>query len=1111
MANPIEYIVFEPDQVLTNDHLNETFNYLDQQNRWTRNKLIGIGIVCGLDIVLNPGVIQINKGCGITSQGYLISTCTTQYTYYIPYTPITIPADLPFTNNGNLPFYSPMYTGKQIWKLLTDADFNALETAQQATAVTLSSATSFLTDYVVVLFLEAAETELKNCNMLDCNNSGSTMVFTLRPLLVAISDLPGALTIKPELALLNLDLNLRLNLSLSTQVSLKRYNVPYADLNNTSDVLNAFVSLVDDTTLTQVANAYNSCYQQYGALVNATTNPFTNLLTNLQSARSSIQASNPVFIQYLYDFVDDLIKAYEEFTAQATAIVGTCCPDENLFPLHLVLGLASQATNAFTKDNYRNYFIYSALFSKMGEDTSDAALLFNRMVIMVNYFTVQSQALQQQAAITITPSKYEYPPLSDRAIPYYYKLNVSGSELYKYWNYNKTTKGNAARNLSYNASLYSSDATVTQPLLYDIERFNFFRVEGHIGQNQNTVLTNILGQQSKYNLPFDVVAISADLLQTNAPLPQCSFNDLDTDYQLIISEAACKIHTIFCFITKLPYVVKANSTASRAKGVSTVFETPKPTTLKYTAFKLEPATLNITAAATTGTAYKKGDFLRQYCPAIANTIGSGYLGAINSAGVFTNPIRIDQSNSLTSVYYSLFEFVDAVEQLMFEFQTNTLAEIDINAFNTIYQRYLTDTLLALGILIALTEKTTTNATSVADTQYVSLAEDTELALLIDELGWLTNLCLEERMQVLVNEYTNRLTNYQQQLSFLNYYKNHPGLEHKAGVPKGGTLVLVYHSVAPATTANTATTAVAATNVGANRLLITDRANIDTQVAQQAATPVETATLDPNAIDIIDKYINSNTDVPAATRQTLLGILQKIPTRRPPRQYVIPDGTVIADFYIPYQCCSDCPPVAYIVQNVVTPPKPVITMGTTFCDIDTNAEPIQVSAPGGTFNTIPGLDGTKLTFTPATAKAGTYQIIYTLNGVASNPVTVTVLVTPVSTFSFTSEFSTVNDQRVLSATFIPDAQDATYGYQWTFGIGFSETASPLESPQLTAQIDPNGGQTQTSATLTVSNGKCNLTSVTKTLYISPNGLYEAPVNSGSIISDLKNLFTKKKGS
>jgi hypothetical protein len=739
----------------------------------------------------------------------------------------------------------------------------------------------------------------------------------------------------------------------------------------------------------------------------------------------------------------------------------------------------------------------------MGEDTADAALLFNRMVIMVNYFTVQSQALQQQAAITITPSKYEYPPLSDRAIPYYYKVNVSGSELYKYWNYNKTTKGNAARNLSYNAALYSSDTTVTQPLLYDIERFNFFRVEGHIGQNQNTVLTNILNQQSKYNLPFDVVAISADQLQTTAPLPQCSFNDLDTDYQLIISEAACKIHTIFCFITKLPYVVPANSTANKRKGASTIFQTPKATTLKYTAFKLEPATLNVTATTNPDGTYQKGDFLRQYCPAVANTIGSGYLSAINSAGVFTNPIQIDQSNSLTSVYYSLFEFVDAVEQLMFEFQTNTLAQIDITEFNTIYQRYLTDTLITLGILIALTEKTTTNSTSVADTQYVSLAEDTELALLIDELGWLTNLCLEERMQVLVNEYTNRLTNYQQQLSFLNYYKNHPGLEHKAGVPKGGTLVLVYHSAAttPATTTANA-------NTGTNRILVTDRLNIDTQVAQETPTATETTALDSNTINIIDSYINNAADVTAATRQTILGILQKIPTRRPPQKYVIPDGTVIADFYIPYLCCSDCPPVAYIVQDVVTPPKPVITMGTTFCDNDTNAEPIQVSAPGGTFNTVPGLDGTKLTFTPATAKAGTYQIIYTLNGVDSNPVTVTVLVTPVSTFTFSAQFSTVNDQQVLTATFTPDAQDATYIYQWTFGVGFSETSSALESPQLTVQIDPSGGQTQTSVTLTVSNGACNQASVTQTLYISPNGLSTTPIGSGGIISDLKNLFTKK---
>src|ERR1043166_761080 len=126
MANPYEYIVYAPDQVLTNEHLNETFNYLDQQNRWTRNKLIGIGIVCGLDIVQHIGVIEITKGCGVTSQGYLILQDAKQYAYYIPYAAPDQPADLPFTFPGDLPFYKPFSQNKTIHLLLTDDDYNAL-------------------------------------------------------------------------------------------------------------------------------------------------------------------------------------------------------------------------------------------------------------------------------------------------------------------------------------------------------------------------------------------------------------------------------------------------------------------------------------------------------------------------------------------------------------------------------------------------------------------------------------------------------------------------------------------------------------------------------------------------------------------------------------------------------------------------------------------------------------------------------------------------------------------------------------------------------------------------------------------------------------------------
>ena len=45
----ISYPFFEANQVLSNEHLNQLFNYLDEQERLTRTNLIGIGIVCGLE------------------------------------------------------------------------------------------------------------------------------------------------------------------------------------------------------------------------------------------------------------------------------------------------------------------------------------------------------------------------------------------------------------------------------------------------------------------------------------------------------------------------------------------------------------------------------------------------------------------------------------------------------------------------------------------------------------------------------------------------------------------------------------------------------------------------------------------------------------------------------------------------------------------------------------------------------------------------------------------------------------------------------------------------------------------------------------------------------
>jgi hypothetical protein len=1118
MANPMEYIVFEPDQVLTNDHLNETFNYLDQQNRWTRNKLIGIGIVCGLDIVVNPGVIEVTKGCGVTSQGYLITQDTTQYTYYVPYPAIEVPNDLPFVyDKGDLPFYKPFCTGKDIWLLLSDDQFNNLESAQKLNAKTLSSAAINLSDYVVVLFLEARETDLKNCDTQDCNNKGEKMAFQVKPLLVTKKDLPDtsttpvikavsrAKTALKEVKLSGIALK-EANVNLPYQIQLKRFNVPYTDLKTTDDVLDAFVKLVDDATLTQVSAAYNNCYTKYSSVLKVSSNPFITLTDDLKKYRALILKQNPVLIEYFYDFIDDLIKAYYEFLIKVSNIISTCCPDENLFPLHLILGDASLATNAYVRDSYRNYFIYSPLFSKMGTESAEVILLFKRMMLLVSNFITQSKGILSQTAIRITPSQYEFPPLSERAIPYYYTVNKAGDELYKSWSHYKTSHGYADFNLSYNASLYNTNTAVVKPLLYDIEPYNFFRIEGHIGQNYQTVLSNILSQRLNYNLPFDVVAISAEQLSGTATLPNCNIRDLETDYDLIVSEAMCKIHVTFCFISKMPYTPARTPTTPPPPGV--ISTAPAADAIKFSDFKLQAA-FGVEPLMLLSKAYKKGDFLRKYCPAQPNTIGSGYLSSLSNTGVFTNPVTINSNDPLTAIYYYFFQFIDTVEELMYTLNTNTISGIDMDKFEVLYQNYIRYTTLAINSLIALTVKNTGNANSTA----VTFIEDYQLDLLVEEFGVLTNICIDERLQVLKNEYTNRLTQYLQQLTFLNYYKNHPGLEHKAGVPKGGTLVLVYKNIpatVPGRTFNDAGAAITDTPVARAADVASEKRRMMAAAPAEKARVATAADLDENTINRFKKILTDSKDVSESEKQSLINALVGRAAAAISK-YQVANGAVIADFYIPYLCCSDCPPVAYILSEKEPPPpvqkKPTITMESTFCDNDANPEPIKVSEPNGTFNTVSGLDGKNLTFTPATAGKGKYSIIYTVNGVSSDPFEVTVLPTPGNEFTFDSGIT----DNVITAKFTPKDQDASFTYKWNFDPDWIvQDISPMGIATVTIKFDPRAGEKEVKVTLMVSNGNCHQSEENvKILHISANGLFEPNIDPVKSAGRVEKLVSRKK--
>jgi len=67
-----------------------------------------------------------------------------------------------------------------------------------------------------------------------------------------------------------------------------------------------------------------------------------------------------------------------------------------------------------------------------------------------------------------------------------------------------------------------------------------------------------------------------------------------------------------------------------------------------------------------------------------------------------------------------------------------------------------------------------------------------LDLFVDNVQMILHTCIIERLEALKNEYLRRIAQYRMAKNFSYYFRKHGGIEHKAGVPRGGTFILVYH-------------------------------------------------------------------------------------------------------------------------------------------------------------------------------------------------------------------------------------------------------------------------------------------------------------------------------
>ncbi len=1091
--------VFEADQVLTNQHMNDLFNYLDEQDRLTRCKLLGSGIVCGLEITRTNNAINISKGCGLTSQGFIILFCdhinADGYTYYIPYSKKPFPNDLqliiqcgPDPDINHIPFYSSIdntttaNTGNGLFLLLTDNEYNALDANSQSTAIPISQSGK-LSDYAVVLFLEVKESSLKNCDTNNCNDKGSRMDFEVLPLLVnkkllsSFGNSSGSSN-NPQFM----------------HIELRRYNVPFKNLNSSEDILIAFVNLLDDNTIQNLSDDMKYCFQHYGYLLdNVSSNPFDSFFNDFKASLKQAILLRPILIQYFYDFIDDLIKAFYEFRYKVINVASECCGNEMNFPFHLLLGEAAVNTNANTHAAYRQYFIYSPLFGKQNEKLIEIRSLLRRMELMVETFLLKAMTAAEfriftDQIIKITPSRYGHSYLSDRCIPYYYSVadekNPGTSDnLFYFWNYEKTKRGNENLNLSYNASSYSNDDSVIHPLYYDIEPFNFFRIEGHIGKPINSALSSVKSIQQQMNLPFDVIALSANYIGAllKGEDPDCCIQDLESDYRILIADFICKLHDAYCYVSKLSYkpatvltgpapgtIKTAPTTKKSVKNAAAVvsntidnISTISSTAVLSTAHPFIAELVNEFQAAPV---YSKGATLSRLCSPAADSIGSYYINMLEK-GTFKNPISPNADDTVSVLYRHFFEFINNIESMLTLLMNESLDSLNTTTFKTAYTRYHTEINAMNGFLSTISKSLGTKVTN-------SIMEFL-LVLFVNNVQILLHTCITEKLEAIKTEYLRRQAQLRLANNFNYYFKMHGGIEHKAGVPRGGTFILVYHEERRNRFIDSNSIFInrELSNVMLSRFssLLKPGVKPDTLESEAKLFTVATLYKDPALYlqfkDLMQKYLDECKDLPDDTRNQITVIINQPPAGT--TGFNLSDGMVIADFYVPYLCCSDCPPITYIISQPVT-----ITIDQKeFCKGDKKKYPITVDPAGGVLK----IDGKKVSNTtnfsiqPSILSVGQHTLIYTVNN-KSTSVTIEIVNQPKASFVKDHPQKSYGDIVDIDFAITSSARPGAM-YNWDFGDNSTQPNGGLQQIHHYDNLINTPGQYPFTVSVTIIDGPC----------------------------------------
>ncbi|WP_297099567.1 PKD domain-containing protein [uncultured Draconibacterium sp.] len=1059
-----KYHTFVDNQVLTETQLNEFITYFDDQDRLTRVFLNGVGLVCGFKVSKSGANITISQGVGVTTDGDLI-----QLQKAVDNSPLKNIVTGSLTYSMYKKFKDDAASYERFRRLTggDDMGFEVLDLYElyppdtQVEDVTSLSDLPNLNNMVVLLYLESFADAGDLCTAIDCDNQGIAQINRLRVLLVSKAD--AEFIASNDVIYTNHDrFEQYFNLP---EPAVKRVVLNQINTSKYEELKRAYYDAIKGSTLSknntvsQLGQGISLIVKNFGKLlqVSISKTSLSSTLSKLNSYYAFSPYGVPFDIQYRYDLLKDLVDTYNELKDLLLQLKKLCLPDITAFPKHLMLGLLSEVSSE-PKDLRHDFYPSPASGCDCKEIEKARSLLLKLFELINNYNIKLGE-------IRITPSN-KLPELSQRSIPFYYKLDTN---FLKAWSYSKTKLFKYNYNLGYRIENLASAPQVQDPLNYNMDTSDFYRIEGHQGKDYRDVLEELDDQKKKYGLSFDVKALSVNLRTDNLDIDdyECEFEDLKVMLKAWTKEQDCILAEVAgffsAFSTKIPgaNVKEAELDLKRPMELNTNFD------VNYTAARAyQPVYYKSTIGTASKTLYEeadKGKAVEENITTVEDTIGVEMIKAIEETkGGSVNDIIANASKKLAdkvdteewNAEPDLKEFVvDKSVELMAH--TYVLTQRMPVAVNLVDVSRVNDYKLSLTQLCSLVKKLKARY----QTTKLSVGLQSFTGLLINQLS--TVCCSGKKLEVLLDEVNARKEQILLRLQLSKFIEQHPGLEHKAGVEPGGTLVLVYkNSETTRDVTNVLSDAVLSRSSIAAEELMASKAMISDKIMNlEKLSLSERSTVLKSATELI-KYEDYT------SRLKEINVLDRlIPTTQ------IADNTVVADFALPYMCCSDCAPINYIISK---PPATLRLSRDRYCLL-TDTDPIlyEVSPADGTIGMNPEVSGVSVADGKISIVADNFpeeMLGQAIHFTVDNQVTDAVLTVYQGIqvdFEVPAEPTTEATHR-----FVPTGDLEGTNFFWEFGDG---TTANVQNPSHTYKLPVNDENKVTvRLTATAANGICKTT-------------------------------------